>query len=188
MRSPIPIPMTPRTRVLPLSTRTTRRVNEPDGLEPRRRSPSSTAPYAPRPASPGCGPGARPQRGSPGPSRPPRHDGGSRRGPFETSPPFRPLVCRLAHLPPVSLATLPAHGPSAGNRWSGAPTFGAPGRSPARPRVAPVPRRRPHCPPPSRYGKRGQQVRRWAGAPGQTRRPPPRVVTSPSQDHYSPAP
>ena len=42
-----------------------------------------------RPASPGCGPGARPQRGSPGPSRPPRHDGGSRRGPFETSPPFR---------------------------------------------------------------------------------------------------
>ena len=126
-----------------------------DDARRRRRHPT----HRDRP-SPGCGPGARPQRGSPGPSRPPRHDG-SRRGPFETSPPFRPLACRLAHLPPVSLATLPAHGPSAGNRWSGAPTFGATGRSPAPPsrRARSAPSVAPSAP--SRYGKRGQQVRRW---------------------------
>ena len=60
--------------------------------------------------------------------------------------------CRPAHLPPVSLATLPARGPSAANRGSGAPTFRATGRSPVRPRAAPVPRRRPHRPPPASTG------------------------------------
>ena len=68
--------------------------------------------------------------------------------------------CRPAHLPPVSLATLPAPGPSAANPWSGAPTFGATGRSPARPRAAPFRAVGRNRPPAAGTGKRGQQVRR----------------------------
>ena len=55
----------------------------------------------------------------------------------------------------VDSRTAPAgHGPAAANRGSGAPTFGETGRSPARPRAAPVPRRRLPRPWPAYRGSR----------------------------------
>ena len=55
----------------------------------------------------------------------------------------------------VDSRTAPAgHGPAAANRGSGAPTFGGTGRSPARPRAAPVPRRRLPRPWPAYRGSR----------------------------------
>ena len=85
---------------------------------------------------------------------------GSRRGPFEDVAPIPSTRarldragCRPAHLPPESLATLPAHGPSAANRWSGAPTFGGDRPLASSPSSrAPFPRRRPHRPPPAGTG------------------------------------
>ena len=173
-----------------VDSRTAPVVGNRDRRHARRRLPIDTqaraTPRRRRPASPGCGPGARPQCGSPGPSRPPRHDGGSRRGPFETSPPFRrrgpPRPRWLPPGPPSAREPRHTTSPRPVRREPRVRRADLRGDRPLASSPSSRARSAPSAAPsaPSRYGKRGQQVRRWLERRG-------RRAVRPLSRHHAPA-